>query len=78
MYSHLLRVWVDYHRRGGVDKVNIIDNNSPTDFEQLFAGREEIEVLYWPFRKSQVQLFSFLMHMCASRCKWMLLLDADE
>lgn len=78
MYPHLLPDWVDYHRRIGVDKIIILENNSPTGFAHLFPNRDDVEILHWPFRRSQTQCFSFLLHAARARCEWMVIMDADE
>lgn len=78
MYPHLLKDWTDYHRRIGVDMVYIMDNNGPTDFAELFKGRSDVEVVFWPFLRSQIQSFSYFTHWSRSRCEWMFLFDGDE
>lgn len=75
---HILKDWVDYHRRIGVDMVYIMDNNSPEDLGNMFLGRKDVEVIYWPFQRSQIQAFSYFTHLSRSRCEWMILFDADE
>lgn len=75
---HLLNDWVDYHRRVGVDMIYIMDNDSPEDLSKLFHKRKDVEVVYWPFQRSQIQAFTYFLQMSRSRCEWLLVLDADE
>ena len=78
LYPHLLKDWVDYHRRIGVDMFFIVDNNSKKDQSLLFKGRQDVEVIYWPWERSQIQVFTYFLQMAKSRCEWILLFDADE
>lgn len=77
-FSHLLEDWISYHRKIGVDMVYVFDNNSPTDLNKLLGGREDVEVINWPWGKSQTQALSFMLIAGRARCEWLLLSDADE
>lgn len=77
-YAYLLDDWIGYHRRLGVDMVYIIDNDSPEDLNERFASQRDVEVVFWPWARSQVQALSYLLVTGRGRCEWMLLTDADE
>ena len=78
LYPHLLNDWVDYHRRIGVDMFYIVDNDSEKDQSLLFEDRRDVEVIYWPWERSQIQMFTYFLQMAKSRCEWLLLFDSDE
>lgn len=77
-YPYLLSDWIEYHRRLGVDMVYIMDNDGPEDLSAKFAGMNDVEVIYWPWARSQVQAWSWMLVAARSRCEWLLLTDADE
>lgn len=76
--SHLLLPWVDYHRRIGIDHVFILDNDDPTDVAGAFAGRPDVDVLYWPFAKSQSQHLTFALMWTRHYCRSLHICDSDE
>ena len=76
--SHMLKDWADYHRRIGVDYVYIFDNGATRDLRQMFAGRMDVEIIDWPFHKSQRQAVSFFMFAARARCERVQLEDSDE
>lgn len=75
---YMLPDWLDYHRRIGIDMVYIFDNGASEDLNGMFANRTDVEVLFWPFARSQLQAFSYAMISLRTRCEWVLLLDSDE
>lgn len=77
-FVNLLDDWVDYHRKLGVDQMYILDNDAVEDLSERYANRSDVEVIYWPFQRSQVQAFSLFMVGLRSRCEWLLIWDADE
>lgn len=77
-FVNLLDDWVDYHRKLGVDQIYILDNDAVEDLSERYANRSDVEVIYWPFQRSQVQAFSLFMVGLRSRCEWLLIWDADE
>lgn len=77
-FLNLLDDWVDYHRKLGVDQIYILDNDALEDLSARYANRSDVEVVYWPFQRSQVQVFSMFMIGLRSRCEWLLVWDADE
>lgn len=77
-YPHLLGDWIDYHRRLGVDMVYVLDNGSKEDLGATFSGRRDVEVLFWPWGRSQVQAVSWFLIAGRRSCEWILFTDADE
>lgn len=77
-YPYLLPDWISYHRRIGVDTIYIMDNDAPENLSKKFAKMDDVEVLYWPWARSQVQGWSWMLIAARSRCEWLLLMDADE
>lgn len=78
LYPNLTEPWLDYHRRIGMDFMYIIDNNSTEDLKKKFAKRSDVHVSFWPYAKSQPQIWSYYLVMAQSRCEWMLFFDTDE
>lgn len=78
MYPYLLGDWIGYHRRLGVDMVYVLDNESKEDLGRWAGERGDVEVVYWPWERSQVQAWSWLLQVARERCEWVLLADVDE
>ena len=76
--TDLLPDWLDYHRRIGVDFVYVFDNHAEEDVSALLADRHDVEVLYWPWEKSQIQAFTYAAYSMRARCEWMITMDTDE
>lgn len=77
-FDNLLEDWIDYHRRIGVDHIILLDNAATSDLPRRYADRPDIEVVNWPFQRSQVQGMSLITVATRSRCEWLLMCDADE
>lgn len=77
-YPEDLEQWVDYHRRIGVDMVYIYDNVAERDLADMFRNRTDVEVVFWPFVKSQLQAHNHFLSLARRRCEWALLVDVDE
>lgn len=77
-YPYLLGDWIDYHRRLGVDMVYVLDNGSTEDLKATFSSRKDVEVLFWPWGRSQVQAVSWFLIAGRRSCEWILFTDADE
>lgn len=75
---HILSPWVDYHRTLGVDHVYILDNGMSTDISSLFSNRPDVEIVQWPFQKSQTQATLFVLLAARRRCHTLLKFDSDE
>lgn len=71
--------WVEYHRRIGVDRVFIYDNNVNSNvLEREFEDKDDVEVVYWPWRKSQEIAQNHFLVLAKTRCKWVVMCDVDE
>lgn len=73
-----LHHWIDYHRKIGIDMVYVIDNESEENLAEVFKDREDVAVLYWPWRRTQTQAFTYFEVVGRPRCQWMLFADVDE
>ena len=78
LYPHLTAPWVDYHRRIGMDFIFIIDNNATKDLQDTFKDRSDVQVYFWPYAKSQVQIWSYIFQLALTKCEWLFLFDPDE
>lgn len=77
-FPNLLDDWIDYHRRIGVDMVYLLDNAATIDLKERYEKRADVETLFWPWKRSQVQGLSAVLVALRGRCEWLLLHDADE
>lgn len=75
---HILSSWVDYHRTIGVDHVYIFDNGLKADVNAMFQGRSDVEVIRWPWQKTQIQSMSFMLLAARRRCQILFKPDTDE
>lgn len=76
--GHMIQDWVDHHRRLGVDHVIVFDNGASPSPHETFAGRDDVEVVTWPWAKTQVQAFAFFVITARRRCRHVFLSDVDE
>ena len=76
--AEMLHAWVNYHRRIGVDHVYVFDNGAKKEYMDLLRGREDVEVVPWPFHKSQLQVVSYFLFLARDRCRHVVLSDVDE
>ncbi|KAI0562525.1 Glycosyltransferase 92 [Gracilaria domingensis] len=77
-FADYLPEWVEYHRKLGVDHVFIYDNKAQVDISRKFKQRNDVEVVYWPWRRSQIQAQNHFIVNGWRRCKWAILIDVDE
>lgn len=77
-FSSLLPQWVSYHRRIGFDHVFIFDNGAEENISAMFAGRNDVEVITWPFHKAQLQLVGWFLRIARTRCERVSHMDVDE
>lgn len=71
--------WVEYHRRVGVDRFFIYDNYEKDDvLGRGLRRRDDVEVVFWPWRKSQEIAQNHFLVVAKTRCKWVLMCDVDE
>ncbi|XP_002974979.2 glycosyltransferase family 92 protein RCOM_0530710 [Selaginella moellendorffii] len=81
--AKFLREWMLYHSHLGIEKFVLYDNNSEDGLEEAAAELRNrdglaVEIVPWPWIKSQEAGFS---HCAASRrdeCQWMAFVDVDE
>jgi hypothetical protein len=76
--AYMVDEWVDYHRHIGIDHFYIYDNNSTDDLAARYGrGHDDIEVIPWPWRRSQNQAYSHALAFARSRCHWIFFADVD-
>jgi hypothetical protein len=75
--SRFLPDWVRYHRRIGIDRFYVLDNSSP-DLDQLAGQLEDVELIPWPWKRSQHAAFTYGGLVAKSRCTWIVYFDVDE
>ncbi|MCL7028971.1 hypothetical protein MKW94_025428 [Papaver nudicaule] len=81
--SKFLREWVIYHSKLGIDKFILYDNGSEDglqDFVNKLKGdyNVDIEVIFWPWPKTQEAGFSHSAIHSRESCTWMMYADVDE
>ncbi|PXF42124.1 Glycosyltransferase family 92 protein [Gracilariopsis chorda] len=77
-FTKYLDDWIAYYTRIGVDMVYIIDNDAEENLGETFKHRKEVQVLYWPWRRSQTQALSYMLVAARPRCEWLIQADVDE
>ncbi|CAF3055439.1 unnamed protein product [Rotaria sp. Silwood2] len=75
--AYLVDEWYEYHRRVGFDHLIIYDNNSTDGLEILFPNRADLEIIRWPWRRSQHQAYTHALLFTRDRCVWTLFSDLD-
>nr|XP_004301840.2 PREDICTED: UPF0392 protein At1g27200 [Fragaria vesca subsp. vesca] len=80
--AKVLREWVTYHSRIGVDRFFLYDNDSDDDLghvvRQLNREGFNITTTFWIWPKTQEAGFSHAAVFGKSLCKWMMYIDVDE
>jgi hypothetical protein len=61
----------------GFDHLIIYDNNSTDGLQTLFANRTDLEIILWPWRRSQHQAYTHALLFTKNRCVWTLFSDLD-
>ncbi|CAN8075957.1 unnamed protein product [Agarophyton chilense] len=74
---HLLDEWIEYYRRMGVDYFYIYENNAETPIH-LKKFAHFVEIVAWPWSRSQMQSNNHFLKASAARCKYVAFFDADE
>jgi Glycosyltransferase family 92 len=79
-FPEYIDAWLDYHRRVGVDMFYIYDNHAPMDLRAKYGSSrpDDVEVVYWPWVKSQLQAQNHFLVLAKRRCEWVILIDVDE
>ncbi|CAF1059737.1 unnamed protein product [Rotaria sordida] len=75
--AYLVDEWYEYHRRVGFDHLIIYDNNSTDGLGKLFVNRTDLEIIRWPWRRSQHQAYTHALLFTRDRCVWTLFSDLD-
>ncbi|GAB0495047.1 hypothetical protein MMPV_006344 [Pyropia vietnamensis] len=74
--------WMDYHARLGVDRLFLYSNvvNSTEVMAEIAASPvyDAVEVVHWPWRRSQLAAGHHFLAAARGRCQWVLLFDVDE
>lgn len=78
VFSEYLPEWIAYHRRIGIDYVYIYDNNSPANLTEQYKDRDDVEIVQWPWERSQLQAQNHFLLAGRRRCQWAVLIDVDE
>ncbi|KAJ6773404.1 GLYCOSYLTRANSFERASE FAMILY 92 PROTEIN [Salix purpurea] len=80
--AKVLREWVMYHSKIGVEKFVIYDNDSDDDLmrviKELTQEGYNIETVFWIWPKTQEAGFSHATLYAKDSCTWMMYLDVDE
>ncbi|PIA56843.1 hypothetical protein AQUCO_00700889v1 [Aquilegia coerulea] len=78
-----LKEWIVYHSKLGVGKFILYDNDSDDDLgkvvQELVLDEEyNVEIVNWPWPKTQEAGFSHSAIYAKGSCKWMMYMDVDE
>lgn len=80
--AKVLKEWVMYHSKIGVDKFILYDNDSGDDVErvvrELNAEGYDVSRLFWMWPKTQEAGFSHSALYAKESCTWMMYVDVDE
>lgn len=78
-YPYLLDGFIQFYRRAGVDQIFIFDNMAAIDLHHHMRHHAPfVQVVYWPWTRSQMQSFNFFLRASRPRCKYVAYFDADE
>lgn len=78
LFPELLHPWIEYHRRIGIDRFYIYDNAGEVNLTKELYDRDDTEVVYWPWARSQLQAQNHWILHGRRRCHWMIMFDVDE
>lgn len=78
VFPEYIPEWIAYHRRIGVDYVYIYDNCPDKKISRMFANEPDVEVVYWPWSRSQIQAQNHFLLVGRRRCQWAVMIDVDE
>ncbi|KAK6939087.1 Glycosyltransferase family 92 [Dillenia turbinata] len=80
--AKVLKEWVVYHFRIGVEKFILYDNGGDDELERIVdeLSREgyDVKSRYWPWAKMQEAGFSHCAVQNKDSCSWMMFVDVDE
>lgn len=77
-YPYLLNGYAEYYKQIGVDQIFIYDNFAETDIKKHMQAYEYVQVIFWPWTRSQMQSFTHFLRASRARCKYVAFFDADE
>lgn len=78
VFPEYIEEWESYHRKIGVDHIYIYDNQSPVNLSERYKDSNDVEVVYWPWDRSQIQAQNHFLLTGKRRCQWGILIDVDE
>lgn len=73
--------WIEWHRRMGVDKFYIYDNESTDDTKEILAPYIEsglVDYTYWEGRKQQLPIYDHCLDTHRLDARWIAVIDLDE
>jgi hypothetical protein len=75
-----VRHWLDYHFKLGLEYMHFNDNNSTDDLQLVLKQYDEqmTQSVFWPWKKSQPQAYSFARVFLESSCDWVFFMDLDQ
>ncbi|OVA19574.1 protein of unknown function DUF23 [Macleaya cordata] len=80
--AKVLKEWVIYNSKIGVEKFILYDNGSEDDLQkvvdELLEDSYKIEKIFWPWPKTQEAGFSHCAMNSRDSCTWMMYTDVDE
>lgn len=80
--AHFMKEWVMYHKRIGVERWFIYDNNSDDDIDMVIESLQgagyNITRHLWPWVKSQEAGFAHCALRSRASCEWVGFIDVDE
>lgn len=73
--------WIEWHRKQGVEKFYIYDNESTDETKEVLAPYIEtglVEYRYWPGRKQQLAAYDDCFERHRLDTRWLAVIDLDE
>lgn len=75
------REWIEWHRRQGVEKFYIYDNESTDGTREVLAPYIEeglVEYHFWPGQKQQLAAYDHCFETYRTEMRWLAVIDLDE
>jgi len=73
--------WIEWHRKMGVEKFYIYDNESADNTQEVLAPYVEsglVEYVYWKGRKQQLPVYDDCLNKRRLEARWIAVIDLDE
>ena len=73
--------WIEWHRKMGVEKFYIYDNESTDDTKNILAPYIEsglVEYVFWPGKKQQLPVYDDCIDKHRLDARWIAVIDIDE